>query len=236
MKKHTLLPEDLFVTGTDTDVGKTTVSLLLLRAWREYGHEARYFKPVQTGCAHPDDAMGDAHFIHSHNPQCTQTSHTSTGLCFTAPKAPLYAARDQKHTIELKTLLHRLACLRQPHSPLVVEGSGGLMVPLNEQNTMADFIKATGMRTILIARTGLGTINHTLLSLEALKVRNVNVAGILFVETERIPPAQSMVQENMEAIATFSGTRVSGVIPYIADFQTPPAQAQYTVQQILEAL
>lgn len=231
------LPCHLFVTGTDTGVGKTVASLLLLKALYGRGHMARYFKPVQTGCSSPDDADSDARFIHKYYPPLQSApAAQSIGLCYKAPKAPLYAAHDEGHDIEAETILHRLAYLRREKAPLVAEGAGGLLVPVNNRTTFLDIIEKAGIRPVLVARTGLGTINHTLLSLEALRLRNMKPAGILFVEARDEPTPAAMVQENMDAVSTFSGISVCGVIPHITDFNSPPPEAMQAVERLLDQL
>ncbi|ABB39459.1 dethiobiotin synthase [Oleidesulfovibrio alaskensis G20] len=231
------MPLHLFVTGTDTGAGKTVVSLLLLKVLHGRGHMPRYFKPLQTGCISPSDADSDARFIHNyHEPLRNIAPEHSTGLCFKSPKAPLYAARDEGRGIEAETVLRRLASLRREKAPLVAEGAGGLLVPVTPHATVIDIIEQSGMRPVLVARTGLGTINHTLLSLEVLRLRNIKPAGIVFVEARDEPTPAAMIQENMDAVSAFSGISVSGVVPHISDFHSPPRQALAVVERLVDGM
>jgi dethiobiotin synthetase len=92
------------------------------------------------------------------------------------------------------------------------------------------------MRPVLVARTGLGTINHTLLSLEVLRLRNIKPAGIVFVEARDEPTPAAMIQENMDAVSAFSGISVSGVVPHISDFHSPPPQALAVVERLVDGM
>lgn len=217
-----------FVVGTDTDVGKTVASLMLMRFLIRTGHTPYYWKPVQTGCLSPNDAGADASFVLKYCPELQQTAAEATGACFNAPKAPFYAARDEQSSVEVEDLLHKLAYLRK-NNTLVVEAAGGLLVPFSRTHMLADMVQLAvqrfGIKPILVARAGLGTINHTLLSIEALHHRGVQPAGIVFVNNKEHRTPQAMLQENMEAISTFSNYSVCGCIPHIEDFSNPPEEA-----------
>lgn len=227
----------LFVTGTDTGIGKTVVSLLLMRTLFRRGEAPFYYKLVQTGCATPDDTDSDARFIYTHTPELTGSDPASSvGWCFSAPKAPLYAAQDELRTIETDALLHRLASLRMEHACLVVEGAGGLMVPFTADALGIDLIRAVDLAPILVARAGLGTVNHTLLSVEALDRRGVMPAGIVFVHNGERPTAPDLIRDNMEAVAMFSGIPVCGVVPHIANLHAPPDAVLGLMDRLLDAV
>ena len=225
-----------FVVGTDTDVGKTVASLMLMRFLIRTGHTPYYWKPVQTGCLSPNDAGADASFVLNYCPELQQTPSEATGACFRAPKAPLYAARDEGDSVEVEDLLRKLASLRKKNA-LVVEAAGGLLVPFSRTHMLADMVQLAyerfNIKPILVARAGLGTINHTLLSIEALHHRGVQPVGIVFVDNKEHPTPAGMLQENMEAISTFSNYSVCGCIPHIEDFSNPPEEALTLFEQIM---
>ncbi|WP_336968018.1 dethiobiotin synthase [Sphingobium aromaticiconvertens] len=166
------------VTGTDTDVGKTVFAAGLAGALG-----ARYWKPVQAGTVPTTDRDSVAQL--SGLPaghMCPEAYRLET------PASPHLAARCDDVSIELERLT-----LPVGEGPLVVEGAGGVLVPLSETLLMADLFAHWGAPVILCARTGLGTINHSLLSIEALRARGVPIAGIAFIgdahaENERIVP------------------------------------------------
>jgi dethiobiotin synthetase len=164
----------LFVTGTDTGVGKTVVSAALLVRYRGVA-SLRYWKPIQTGIEEDDD---------------TRTVEALTGRPRAAvveervrlprPLSPHLAARLNGRRIELDPLL-AVAATQASSEHWIVEGAGGILVPINESTLMIDLIAALAVPSIVVARSTLGTINHTLLTLEALRTRGLPVAGVVMV-------------------------------------------------------
>jgi dethiobiotin synthetase len=124
------------------------------------------------------------------------------------------------------------------HSHLVIEAAGGLLVPLTETLTVADFVKESKAWPVIAARPGLGTINHTLMTVECLKARGITPGGIVFMDTQDTQQSgrvsKTMIQENMEAVERFSGVPVAGFVESISDFQTPDPDALRTVERLLK--
>ncbi len=214
--------EDLFILGTDTGVGKTVLSLCLMRYLTARGRDPFYLKPVQTGCAAPGDDLSDARFIYAHvdslkGKECS----ASVIYCFREPKAPLFAARSEGRQVDFPFLVREIGRRGGNRRPLVIEGAGGLFVPLAEGRMMIDLVDQTRARPIIAARAGLGTINHTLLTTEALRSRHIAAAGVVLIDSGEPCTPRRMIEENIEAIEQASGVRVSGVIPRIADFDRP---------------
>lgn len=151
-----------FVTGTDTDIGKTLASSWLLLHVNGF-----YWKPVQSGVPKDRDTvqaiteLPDDRFL----PSAYELSQ---------PLSPHEAAKRDGVEIDMAKFM-----LPQTDRPLIVEGAGGLMVPLNKDKLVIDLIKLLDLPVILVCRSGLGTINHTLLSLEAMNTRGIDVAGII---------------------------------------------------------
>lgn len=225
MEKSNKRLSRLFVTGTNTGVGKTVLSLLLMRFFYARGRNPFYIKPIQTGCNSPRAADSDSRFIYEHVAALTEKDPGESVIyCFRNPKAPLFAARDDGKEVDAAVIAEFVNRKSASHYPLIVEGAGGLFVPVSKGLLMIDLIGLLGATPILAARAGLGTINHTLLSLEALYKRGIEPAGIVVLDAG-IPPAQpDMVSENMEAIEAYSGCKVTGVIGRIEDFSNPEAQ------------
>ncbi|MCB4861012.1 dethiobiotin synthase [Sphingobium sp. PNB] len=166
------------VTGTDTDIGKTVFAAGLAGALG-----AHYWKPVQAGV----DPEGDRERVAALS-GLPPAHILPEAYRLTTPASPHLAARIDG----VEIALDRLA-LPKVDGPLVVEGAGGLMVPVSDRMLMIDLFAHWGLPAILCARTGLGTINHSLLSLEALRARAIPIAGIVFIgepheENERIVP------------------------------------------------
>lgn len=168
----------LVVTGTDTGIGKTVFAAGLAGALGAY-----YWKPIQAGI----DPEGDKETVAALS-GLPAARILPEAFRLTTPASPHLAARIDGVTIGLDQL-----ALPRVDGPLVVEGAGGVLVPISETLLMADLFAHWGQPVILCARTALGTINHSLLSIEALRSRGVAVAGIAFIgdphdENERIIP------------------------------------------------
>lgn len=184
-------PAGVFVTGTDTGVGKTLASAVLAHAW-----QADYWKPLQTGLA---DEAGDTDTVARLAGLPPERTH-APGAALQAPLSPWAAAALEHTAIDMHTL-H----LPATQAPLVVEGAGGLLVPINEHDLMLDLIARFGLPVVLVARSTLGTINHTLLSLQALAARRIPVLGVIL----NGPPSPG----NRRAIEHFGQVRVLAEFP-----------------------
>ena len=178
----------VFVTGTDTGIGKTLVAACLVRAWG-----ATYWKPVQTG--------GD---------DDTATVVRLTGMSFIPPRHTLQAPLSPAAAAAAEGVRLTLEDFALPAvaGPLVVEGAGGVLVPLTHRHLMIDLMARLGLPTLVVARGTLGTINHTLLTLEALRARGLAVAGVIL----NGPAAAG----NRAAIESFGRVRVLAEIPPLA--------------------
>jgi len=161
---QTGLPRRLVVCGTDTDVGKTLVS-----AWLVQGLGARYWKPVQSGLEDGGDSATVRRLL-----DLPPDRQLPEAYRLQTPVSPHWAAEIDGVTIEP----HRLALPTGP-GPLVVETAGGLLVPLSRHWLQIEQLRSWGLPVVLVARSGLGTLNHTLLSLEALRVRAIPVLGLV---------------------------------------------------------
>ncbi len=201
-----------FVTATDTGVGKTFVTAALAAALRARGRDVAVFKPVQSGAV-ADDPSGDAVLLGA---DCV--------YAFSAPLAPLVAARAEGRTIELEPILARAEELGREHELLLVEGAGGLLVPLADDLDLADLAAALGLPLIIVARAGLGTVNHTLLTIEAARTRGLDLAGVLLNGK-----SDESTAENAALIEERSGVRVLAQVPRLAD----PADAAGYLDEFL---
>jgi len=223
----------LFVTGTDTGVGKTVLSLALMHYFHEIGLDPFYIKPIQTGCRDPYATDSDSRFIYEHVSALTgKDPAESVAYCFTNPKAPYFAARDEGKEIDPKIIKEFVDRRDASHSPIVLEGAGGLFVPVCEGVLMIDLITFLGAKPILAARAGLGTINHTLLSLEALHARGIEPAGVVLMDASETRVSADMVSENIEAIERVSGVGVAGVIGRITDFSNPQKEWHHVFDRL----
>jgi dethiobiotin synthetase len=223
----------IFITGTDTGVGKTIFSLLLMQYFYAKGCAPFYLKPVQTGCLNPYDADSDALFVYRHVPELHEKDPAdSVVYCFKNPKAPYFAARDEGATVDIEIIRRAVARRHSASSPLILEGAGGLMVPVTDSLLMTDLIKELRAAPVIVARAGLGTINHTSLSVEALRRRGIEPGGIVFMDAGEMPAGRDMVAENMEAVLRITGITVCGVIRRISNFSNPGEECFKPIEEL----
>ncbi|PWA05184.1 dethiobiotin synthase [Flavobacterium psychrotolerans] len=154
----------LFITGISTDVGKTIASAIITESL-----QADYWKPVQAGDLENSDSHKIKLFVSN-----TKTVIHPNSYSFNTPASPHLAAEIEGITIDLNKIVEPIT-----HNHLVIEGAGGILVPLNDKNCVVDLIQPD-YKVILVSRHYLGSINHTLLTIEALQNRKIAIAGIIF--------------------------------------------------------
>ena len=214
--------ESFFITGTDTGVGKTVLSLVLMQYLYHCGANPLYIKPAQTGCRDPYDRDSDAKFIYDHVKELRGKDCASAVICcFGEPKAPYFAARSEKKEIDPSELIREICKRSEGHSHIIIEGAGGLFAPITKTMLMIDLIQEIKAVPVIAGRAALGTINHVLMTAEALRQRHLEPRGIVLIDSQNPPTDAVMIRENQEAIEMFSHLPVAGVIPSIADFAKP---------------
>lgn len=181
-----------FITGTDTEIGKTVAS-----AWVMLHKGTKYWKPIQSGLEDETDSQ-----VIRRLTGCNEEDIFPSRYELKQPLSPHEAARRDGIEMDLEDFECPVTL-----DPLIIEGAGGLMVPLNDQDFMIDLIWHLNFPTILVCRSGLGTINHTLLSLEALRSRDLEVAGVIMVG-EQSP-------HNRKAIEDYGDVTILGEIPVL---------------------
>ncbi len=181
----------LFVTGTDTGCGKTAVGCALARSVRASGRRVRVLKPIETGCEMrgaeriPADALALAEAAGDDAPLARLCPYR-----LALPAAPEVAARDANMKLELGPIADALALARRDADLVIVEGAGGLLVPIAPRLDMAGLVAALDLPVLVAARASLGTINHTLLTLEAARARGLRVVGLVVSHTtQALAPA-----------------------------------------------
>jgi dethiobiotin synthetase len=223
----------IFVTGTDTGVGKTTVACALVAAARARGLRVLAIKPIETGCALAPDGRSlqpaDALALEraSRHPNASidrrmadrplEPTPLSTVYRFAAPLAPSVAAELAGAAVALAPILRAVDRLRSlAPDLLLVEGAGGLLVPLSETADMADLAAALDVPLLVVARDSLGTINHTLLTLEAAAARGLPVAGVVLCA---VAPGTSDrdAARNAEEIARRGRVPILGRLGHLPD-------------------
>jgi len=203
-------PKGIFLIGTDTGVGKTTVGVGLLALARARGLAPVPFKPVETGAApEPQDAVrlrsaagGDALPL-----------ETICPYPFCPPVAPALAAQQASTRLTLADLLSAARRAAAHGDFLLVESAGGVLSPYSDDLTSADLAAALGLPVLLIARNALGTINHTALAIAELRRRHLPLTGVLFVDTTAVAGPDRT--DNPRLVRALTGVRVLGTLPFL---------------------
>jgi len=177
------------VAGTDTEIGKTVVSTLLMRAWQRRGTQPEYLKPIQTG--DDDDAGQVRQRLGLSLEQVPEPS-----LALSLPVSPDQAARAEGMQLDPRAieqdLLTRVNSLER--GPLIIECAGGLRVPITDDYEQIDLLEAARLPTVLVARTALGTLNHSLLSIESLQARDIPLLAVILVGERHAANEESLRQ------------------------------------------
>lgn len=206
----------IFITATDTGVGKTMVSGLLLKFLLEHSIKGGYQKWVSSG-----DAENPADLV-----SCLQTAGIAADpeildlqvpYRFDFPASPHLAAELENRQVDPEKIISAFMTMTTNHEVLIVEGVGGLLVPLTRNLLLADLLARVQVPTIIVARSGLGTLNHTLLTIEALRSRQIPLTGVIFTDDENTN--ETLVRDNMKTVAEIGQAEVLGRLPYCSDQQ-----------------
>lgn len=198
-----------FLTGTDTEIGKTFITCALLQRAAQLGLKAAGVKPIAAGT----DALG-------HNEDVENILAASNlalpkkiinPYCFKAAVAPHIAAAEEGVSIDFATIKSACASAMQQADLVIIEGVGGFCVPLGVDRNSADLAVALGLPVILVIGLRLGCINHALLTAEAIKARGLTIAGWV---ANRIDPAMPRFEENLATLQSLLAAPLLGVVPY----------------------
>ena len=214
----TAIDRGVFITGTDTDVGKTVAAAAMLAALRRAGLDAVPMKPVQTGGVHRDGrwTSPDLDFcLRMCDLLVAEDEYESMAPYIFEPAcSPHLAVAKSGRSISFERITDAFDNLSAAHDCVVVEGAGGLIVPIDEQKTMLDLMVRLGLPVILVSRPALGTLNHSLLSLRELRRAGLEVAGVVFCESE--PTTWSDIEnDNWHTIERLGQVRILGRVPFI---------------------
>jgi len=205
-------PWGVFIAGTDTGVGKTIVTATIATAFKAHGVNAGVMKPITTGVAESSTGLSDPDWLVSAM-GVTDPPDLIAPYRFPTPAAPLVAAARMGQLIDLKRILDAFQALSTRHDCVVVEGIGGVMVPLTTDLLVVDLVKRMGLPVLVVARASLGSINHTLLTLECLRNRGVEIGGLIFNHPSP-PSAGPDESDTVPTILRLSGARSFGELPY----------------------
>lgn len=219
-----------FVTGTDTGVGKTEAACALLSLLADAGRHPAAMKPYESGCIdrrRPADALALKTAARCDDPLAHVCPYR-----YRAPLAPGVAAARRRETPSFARVLARARSFGA--RPLVIEGAGGLFVPIDARRDIIDLIEALNTPVLLVARAGLGTLNHTGLSLEALARRGIVVRAVLL--TTVAAASDPSERDNAEWLRRRHGVPALGPVPYVRDPARRRTAYRLALRPLLSAL
>jgi len=213
MKKDLVLKKLLFVTGTDTGVGKTVITAGLLAIFRKKGYKTLAVKPLQTGAYRRQGRLlsPDVMFYEGVG-SLEEPAAVLNPVSLEPPAAPWVASLLSKTPIDLHKVYQTVKEVQERYDLVIMEGAGGLCVPIQRSFLTADFIKELGCPIIIVARGSLGTINHTLLTVRYAQSRGIPVLGVVVNGLK--PEADPVENLNPWVIKELCGVPLLGVIPY----------------------
>ncbi len=211
----------IFITGTDTGVGKTFITALLAKALADHGIDVKVQKWISTGnmkfsedCVFIYGLLGDKSAKTAQDLRDKSASGSDTApYCLPFPSSPHLASEQAGVIIKTEVIQDALLRLESSCEILIVEGIGGVLVPLSREMLLADLVADFKLPTLVVARSGLGTLNHTLLTLEAMRHRKIQIAGVLL--NSQGGEDSSIVRDNQRTIAEIGQVEVFGVLPRV---------------------
>jgi dethiobiotin synthetase len=224
-------PNGFFVTGTNTEVGKTLVSGALILKLREQGVKTIGFKPVVAGTYQDAQGSTQNEDLETLRIASNLIPH-EVSLCpyvLDEPAAPHLVARQQGLDLEMNVIMQAFHKTQKHADCIVVEGAGGLLIPLTEDEDLGDFAKEIHLPVILVVGMKLGCINHALLTYEAIKARNLNIVGwVANTLSEEMP----LLQQNLQTLQTRMNTPFLGLIPTLPKELQKPVNSPYSIEAL----
>jgi dethiobiotin synthetase len=216
---HDSSPRGVFITGTDTGVGKTLVTSALVTCLKQQGIDVGVMKPIETGMSPSPKAPSDGSRLRKaagcHDPMTEVSPYR-----FRLPLAPLSAARAEGRTVLTTTIIRIFQTLLQKHSLVVVEGAGGVYVPITQSLNMADLIHMMKLPAVVIGHSGLGGVNHALLTIQALRERKIPVLALVLNQLRPVLTRTESLQElsTVTLLRRLAKVPVVGPIAYSQGF------------------
>jgi dethiobiotin synthetase len=223
-----------FITGTDTGVGKTVVTTCLATLLKNLGEDVGVMKPIETG-VDPEcnsSANSDARFLM----EISGVHDSLADICpyqLKAPASPYQAAKLENKEINPKKILERFRELQSKHAMMLVEGIGGLMVPITQRYYVADLALEMGLPLIIVSRIQIGTLNHTFLTINAARQHGLKIKGVI-LNPSCGDELNAVEMQQGSLIEEFSETPILGTCPYIEDVSTEGIQQN--LERINQAL
>lgn len=203
---------DIFITGTDTDVGKTVITAGIAAVMQGLGYAMSVYKPVQSGCILQNGVLSipDLDFVKSIDPNIK----TKSTYNLINPQSPALAASMENVIINKSHFVHDFHELKSQSDFVIVEGAGGLMVPVYQSFLIKDLVKLLNLPLLIVANPFLGTVNHTLLTISAAKNAGIEVLGVI-ISNYPINTADSGIKAAPGMIKELGGVDILGILPEI---------------------
>lgn len=202
----------IFITGTDTDVGKTVVACGLVRGFRALGFKVAVMKPVASGAAHTPDGLRNADAVALIEAAGGGTSYELVNpYCFESPVSPHIAAEGAGIEVDTAIIKKRFDALAAESDWVVIEGAGGWLAPINPRQTMADLAWALSVPALMVVGVKLGCLNHAQLTRLGIEAHGVSFTGWI---ANGVDPAMARTPENLAALERLLGEPALAVIPH----------------------
>lgn len=238
------MAKGIFIVGTDTDVGKTVVTAGIMHILRSNGYNATYFKAALSGALEVDNDLipGDTELV-SEVSKLQEPYENMTPYIYKAPVSPHLAAKLENNPIDLKVIRSKYNYLKEKYDFIVAEGSGGIVCPLIEDErgiyTLENFIKDLNMSVIIVARAGVGTINHTVLTVKHIENLGIKIKGIIINNYKEELP----YSDNIRIIEKLTKIPIIGKLKTIEDIEVnriysirTNSENAFSIQKIIECM
>jgi dethiobiotin synthetase len=221
----------IFITGTDTGVGKTRVAAMLVRALRAAGVDAVGFKPICCGGREDAELLAEASQMNAENGSGAVALNDVNPVWLRPPVAPYTAAMIEGRTVDVALVREKFAELRAAHAAVIVEGCGGWLVPVSRDFSMADLAAEFALPVLVVAANRLGVINHTLLTVAAIKARGLRCAGVLLNQVQSPAEGDAAVMTNAGVLGELLDALPGGAVPLLGEM---PFGAEDLPKQVLD--
>lgn len=206
-----------FVTGTDTGVGKTTITAALAVILRERGIDVGVMKPIATGFSQKVGFKSEDVTLLHNAAKTSDDENTINPVFFPVPVSPYDASKILNLKIDMEAVFEKYNYLIKSHKMVLVEGIGGIMTPITKDYFVADMIKQMNLETIVVTRSTLGTINQTLMTVEMCRKYQISVKGLIInYFDENGGPAEKNAPTTLHEV---TGMPILGIIPFVKDYQ-----------------
>ena len=219
-----------FVTGTDTGVGKTAITAALVASLRKRGIDVGVMKPIASGTPQKTGfKSSDVTLLHE-AAKVNDVEEMMNPVFLQVPTSPYDATKILNLKIDMKTISERFQHLLKAHQMLLVEGIGGIMTPITKSFFVADMIKEMGLETIIVTRSTLGTLNHTVMTFRMCKEYHIPIKGMII---NYFDEKGSLAERNAPStLHEITGVPILGTIPFVKDYQKLDAMASIVEKNI----